>query len=97
MPLYIGLFRFTDEGVRVMKDLPSRTLEIVHKLEDQGFAIHGTYFTLGEYDLVSIIEAPSEVDQAKAVLILNQLGFIRTHTMRAFTMDEFTQFADELP
>lgn len=97
MPLYIGLFQFTDDGVRLMKDLPSRTLEIVHKLEDQGFTIHGTYFTLGEFDLVSIIEAPSEEDQVKAVLTLNQLGFVRTHTMRAFTMDEFARFADQLP
>lgn len=97
MPLYIGLFRFTDEGVRGVKDLPARTREIVHQFEDQGFQVHGVYFTLGEYDLVSIIEAPSEVDEVLAVLQLNRQGFVRTSTLRAFTLEEFADFADRLP
>lgn len=97
MPIYIGLLQFTDQGQRAIKESPARAREIVHWLEDHGFTVHGLYYTLGEYDLVSIVEAPSDEAQIHAVLALNQQGFVRTSTMKAYTVDEFAGIVDQLP
>jgi uncharacterized protein with GYD domain len=97
MPVYVGLFNFSDDGLRAIRESPARTREVVHWLEDQGFSVHGIYYTLGQYDLVSIVEAPDEESQVKAVLALNQQGFFRTTTMKAYSVDEFADIVEDLP
>ena len=97
MPIYVGLFNFSDAGLRAIRESPARTREVVHWLEDQGFEIHGIYYTLGQYDLVSIVEAPDEESQVKAVLALNQQGFFRTTTMKAYSIDEVADIVEDLP
>ncbi|MEZ4520063.1 MAG: GYD domain-containing protein [Thermomicrobiales bacterium] len=97
MPVYVGLFNFTESGLRAIRDSPARTREVVHWLEDQGFEIHGIYYTMGQYDLVCIIESPDEKSQLRAVMALNQQGLFRTTTMEALTVDEFASIVEDLP
>ncbi len=97
MPTYVGLFNFTDAGLRSVRESPARTLEVVHWLEDQGFSVHGVYYTMGQYDLVAIIEAPDDESQLRAVLALNQQGFFRTSTLKAYSLDEFADIVANLP
>lgn len=97
MPVYVGLFNFTESGLKAMRDSPSRTREVVHWLEDQGFDIHGVYYTMGQYDLVCIIETPDDESQLRAVLALNQQGLFRTTTMKAVSVDEFARIVENLP
>jgi uncharacterized protein with GYD domain len=97
MPVYVGLFNFTEAGLRGIRESPARTREIVHWLEDQGFDVRGVYYTLGQYDLVSIVEAPDEEAQIRAVLSLNQQGFVRTATMKAFSVEEFAGIIERMP
>src|SRR3990170_2079917 len=54
-----------------------------------GGRIVGTYWTLGQYDFVSIIEAPSDEAVTAGILLNGARGFGRTVTMRAFTTSEF--------
>ncbi len=97
MPVYVGLFNFTESGLRAMRESPARTKEVVHWLEDQGFGILAIYYTMGQYDLICIIEAPDEESQIRAVLALNQQGLFRTSTMKAHSVDEFAAIVEKLP
>jgi uncharacterized protein with GYD domain len=97
MPVYVGLFNFTEAGLRSVRESPARTREVVHWLEDQGFVVRGVYYTLGQYDLVTIVEAPDDESQIRAVLSLNQQGFFRTTTMKAFSVEEFADIIDGMP
>ncbi len=57
MPTYIGLVKFrqkpTKETVRV-------NLELSEKEKKEGSIVRATYWTLGRYDAVVIMEAPNE-------------------------------------
>jgi uncharacterized protein with GYD domain len=54
-------------------------------LEKQGITLH-VYWTLGRYDAVTIIEAPSEKDAMKVLLVWQDI--IETETMVAVPREE---------
>ena len=96
MPHYIALVNFTDQGIRNIRNLPERIQEV-----DQGLAAAGIkiqrFFTLGQYDIVAIVEAPDDEAAAVALLSVGMQGNIRTTTLSAFTQDEFFQLIGRLP
>jgi len=57
MPFYIILGKFTDEGIKAIKESPKRVEEQRVAIEKAGGKLHGFYYTMGEYDFVSIFEA----------------------------------------
>jgi uncharacterized protein with GYD domain len=52
---------------------------------------------MGQYDLVSIVEAPDDETLAKLVLSVGSLGSVSSETLRAFTEDEYRQIVTALP
>ena len=88
MPVYITLFRWTDQGRVKTKDLPARYADGMERVKAAGGKEIGTYVTMGQYDMVSVIEAPNDEAIAKIALGIAGRGNASTETMRAFTMDE---------
>ena len=60
MPTYVVLYRFSDQGLKTIKDTVKRAAEIRRQNEQRGFKVIGTYWTQGAYDLVAIVDAPDE-------------------------------------
>lgn len=89
MPSFVTLVNPTDQGIRNAKDSPKRLEAFKQMLKDNGGELRGFYLTLGAYDLVAIIEAPSDDVVAKLVLSVASQGNIRTTTMRAFAETEY--------
>jgi uncharacterized protein with GYD domain len=56
----------------------------------------GVYYTLGEYDLVSVGEIPSEEAGAAYALSIGALGNVRSTTLRAFTPKEFAEIIKKI-
>jgi uncharacterized protein with GYD domain len=46
------------------------------------------YWTLGEYDVVSVFEAPDEASITALCLAIGQAGNVRTQMLRAFNKEE---------
>ena len=96
MPHYITMGNFTDEGMRTIRDHPERIAAA-----DQGLAAAGIklqrFFTLGQYDVVVVVEAPSDEAAATALLMVGSQGHIRTTTFKAFTQEEFVRLIQGLP
>ena len=88
MPTYIGLISWTDQGVRAFRDTVSRYRQAREAFEAKGVRFRDIYWTLGEHDIVSIIEADDEESVAAASLALAAQGNIRTRTLRAFNEEE---------
>src|SRR5262245_21500270 len=85
MPHYIVLGSFTEQGLQNIKDSPKRA-EAVSKLAKKvGASLKDTYWTLGQYDFVAIIEAPDDVTMTALGATIGKLGNVRTETLRAFT------------
>ena len=57
----------------------------------------GVYYTMGEYDLIAIGEFPND-EIAMTFLLRNvQAGTVRTTTLKAFTVEQFSEFVKTLP
>ena len=69
MPIYITQGRYTRDAIKGMTTRPEDRAEAVSRLLSKaGGRLIGYYFTFGEYDFLTIAEAPSETQMA-AVLI----------------------------
>ena len=97
MPVYISLYRWTDQGIKNVKNSPARLEAGLKAAEAMGIKSIGTYITMGQYDLITIGEAPNEETIAMFALAIGAQGNVHTETLRAFTTEEFHQIVDALP
>jgi uncharacterized protein with GYD domain len=88
MPVYVTLIKWTEQGRQKAKDLPARYADGMKRVETAGGKEIGTWVTMGQYDMVSVVDAPSDEAMAKVVLEIAGRGNAITETMRAFTIDE---------
>lgn len=57
-------------------------------VEKAGEKLIGAYYTLGEYDVVLIIEAPNDETVMSLMIKVGSFGNLKSRTMRAFTAEE---------
>ena len=89
MPTYISLVNWTDQGIRNVKESPQRLDAFKKGVEAAGGKVIGFYLTMGRYDMVTIVESPSDEAAAAMVLSMGRLGNIRTETMKAFPEEQY--------
>ena len=56
--------------------------------QQAGVTLKETYYTLGQYDLVAVFEAPDDAAITALGLNIGKLGNVRTQTLRAYTADD---------
>lgn len=96
MARYILLVNWTDQGIRDVKASPNR-LDAARKLaESAGARLGDFYMTMGGYDMVAHLDAPDDATVAKFVLKLAGGGNVRTHTLKAFSEDEYRKILGAL-
>ena len=88
MPRYVILYRFTDQGLKGIKDTVKRAREIRADNEKRGFKVVGTYWTQGRYDLVSIVDAPDEESMVAGLFNIAETGNVHSETLRAYDETE---------
>ena len=84
MPRYVVLYRFTAEGAKNIRETVKRARETREQTEKRGFKVQALRWTQGPYDLVSIIDAPSEEAMMGAMANVVAAGNVSSTTMRAF-------------
>ena len=82
MPTYVMLTNLTAEGVRTLKNNPGRVSEVNKEVEQIGAKVQAQYATLGQYDFVTIVEAPDEKTMAKVSVELGSRGTMTSQTWR---------------
>jgi uncharacterized protein with GYD domain len=97
MPTYISLFNFSQKGIENVEELPDHLDEAVDLVESLGGELHDFYLTMGEYDLVTVIEFPDEDAAAQALLRFGQSGLVSSETLKAWPEDEFVELIANLP
>ena len=68
MPTYISLINFTQKGAEAIKDGPKRLAAAKQRFRDAGAELKAFYLVTGQYDAVSIVEAPNDEVVAKLAL-----------------------------
>jgi uncharacterized protein with GYD domain len=96
MPTYVVLYQFTDQGRKNVKETVQRFDQVRAENEQRGFKIHGLYWTQGQYDLVSIVEAPDEQAMLAGLFNIAGAGNVRSETLRAFTHEEMGQVVQKM-
>jgi uncharacterized protein with GYD domain len=96
MPTYIVLGNFTDQGVRNVKDTAKRAEAVRASAKKLGITVKDLYWTLGQYDVALIADAPDEATMTALGLSVGVLGNVRTQTLRAFSPEEMNQILNRL-
>ncbi len=96
MPGYIVLGKSTQQGLSTIKDSPQRTRQARALAEKMGIQVVGVWVTMGEYDMVGVLDAPDDQTMAAFLLESAKLGGLTTQTMRAFSEEEFAQVVSRL-
>ena len=96
MPTYISPLNFTDQGIRTVKDTPDRAQRAAETAEKHGARFEQLYWTVGPYDIVTIIEAPDDESATAALLEISSWGNIRTTTLRAYNREEMSSILERL-
>jgi len=84
MTTYVMLVKWTEQGMRQVKDSPKRLDKAKTALKEMGGAFKDFYLTMGDYDIVAVYDAPDDAVAARFTLILGMLGNVRTTTLKAF-------------
>lgn len=88
MPNYVVLYRFTEGGRKNVKDTVKRAADVRKQNEARGFKVLGHYWTQGRYDLVAIVDAPSEEAMVAGLFGIAEAGNVSSETLRAYTAEE---------
>jgi uncharacterized protein with GYD domain len=96
MQFIVSLTR-TDQGRRGIKDSAKRVQAARDLAKKMGVEIQHIFFTSGDTDIVTVVNAPNGDNVAKMVLALGALGNVCTKTVRAWSEAEFLKIVSELP
>jgi uncharacterized protein with GYD domain len=96
MATFISLVNFTDQGIRNIKDSPGRYEAFKAVAEKVGGTVKSVYYTMGNYDMVLIVEGSDEAAMT-AMLKVGSLGNVRTETLRGFSVEEMKKIIGKMP
>jgi len=97
MATYIALAKFTDQGLRAVKDTLKRSDAARELASRMGVRMEDIHWTLGEYDLVIRCTADDETAVTAFSLAVCSAGNVRIQTLRAFSRDEMNTVLGKLP
>ena len=92
---YIVLYRFTAEGRKNIKRSVERAADIRKQNEPRAFKVVGMYWTQGRYDLISLVDAPSEEAMVAGLFNIAEAGNVESETLRAFTAEEMRKIVTQ--
>jgi uncharacterized protein with GYD domain len=90
MPRYVVLITWTEQGIRNYRDTVQRAKTFTTMIEQAGGRVRELLWTMGEYDIVAIMDAPDDATANGVVLQLASIGNVRTRTMPAFDADQMS-------
>jgi uncharacterized protein with GYD domain len=96
MPIFVTLYKFTEQGTRDIKDSPDRLEAAIKAFEAKGGKLIGAYYTVGEFDLLTIGEIADEQAGLAHNLAIVSLGNVRSTTLRGFTPTEFAAIINRM-
>lgn len=87
MATFVSLINLTDQGIRNVKDSPDRFEAFAALAEKAGVKVTTVLYTIGQYDMVVIIEG----DEAAAMAVMFKvaaMGNVRSQTLRGMSVNE---------
>jgi uncharacterized protein with GYD domain len=90
MPRYVVLANWTDQSIRDVKHTTERMDHGGEIAEKHGLKLEQAYWTVGPYDMLSILEASEDEALSAYLLEIVSSGNVRTTTLRAYEEQEMS-------
>jgi uncharacterized protein with GYD domain len=79
---------YTEQGIRNVKETTKRAAAASDTAAKMGVKFTELFWTLGQYDLAIVAEAPDDETMTAVMLKLATLGNVKSQTLRAFRPQE---------
>ena len=96
MATFICTIKFTEQGIKDIKDTCKRANAVKAAAKKMGVKIVEIYWTLGRFDGVLILDAPDEETVTALLLQIASLGNVKTQTARAYKATEMEKILAKL-
>ncbi|MCU6435442.1 GYD domain-containing protein [Undibacterium sp. Jales W-56] len=96
MVTFLMLANFTDQGLRTVKDTTRRADAAKELGAKFGVNMKTIYWTMGQYDLVTVCEAEDDASMAAFGFAISAAGNVRGQTLKAFAKDEMNGILSKL-
>jgi uncharacterized protein with GYD domain len=97
MPTYVMLSTIGPDGFHRLNTQPERLREVNDDVEAFGVKIIKQYALLGQWDFLTLIDAPDDVTMAKLATKLAARGTLKTTTLKTVDVDEYIASLAEDP
>jgi uncharacterized protein with GYD domain len=89
MATYVTLLKWTEQGIREVKESPQRLDAAKEAFSAAGGRLTDFYMVLGEYDIVVVGEFPNDEAYTATLLAIASRGAVRPTTLKAFSEAEY--------
>jgi uncharacterized protein with GYD domain len=96
MATFISTIKFTEQGIKSIKDTTKRAASVKAAAKKMGVKVTNIFWTLGNYDGLLIFEAPDDETATALMLRLSSMGNLKTTTARAFTAAEMDEILGKM-
>mgnify|MGYP000928778385 CR=1 FL=1 len=97
MVTYVGLMSFTEKGIQNIKGTTQRAAAAKEVAGRFGVNMREIFWTMGDVDMVCIVEAQDEKALTAFNLAIASQGNVRTQSLRAWTAEEMEQILAKMP
>jgi uncharacterized protein with GYD domain len=95
MPTFIRLASLTEQGIKNVQNFRAMVAEAREIMESHGVKLVQAWATLGDYDVVAIIEAPDAKSAAQVSALISSRGNFRAKTLSAVPISELTDAVEQ--
>ena len=88
--------RLHRQGIRDVKETISRAEALKEMAKKSGITVKDLYWTLGQYDVIVVCEAPDDEAATALALSVSSRGNVRAQTLRAFSFDEMKMILSKM-
>jgi uncharacterized protein with GYD domain len=96
MPLYAVLAKFTNKRMENIENMPEELEQARDKMAALGVEVKSLVYTMGQYDIICIAEAPNDEAVVQMNLDYGREGLIRTETLKAFSPEDFVKIVKKI-
>ena len=88
MATYVTLYRYTDEGIKHIKEAGEIARGWQREAERAGITVLALYWLQGAYDALTIVESDDEAAVNGLLLSIGAQGYLRTETLRGLSLEQ---------
>ena len=97
MITYVSLYKWTDQGIKNIKETVTLAEKASGIAERLGGRLTNILWTQGSYDLVITSEFPDEESAQAFTLTIGSIGNVRSETLRAYSAQDIKRIISKIP